>query len=251
MEYDPIPTWKDSVLQQWHLLALILSTCSSSPTLVLQQHLPCQRHPVCPGAFNSSPLQMSLSALVPLGSDFSKVLPIGPQVFPISSPCQKITQVSQWLFSAKLSEQFTALPFRTALQSSVEHHTKSYLQLLSGAESGSWLVQNLFLLKGDSLLWKSLHMEIPSCSIKLKQPRDQTHNFFFAYLPTWNQEMLITALPIQNLLKSDANKTLKESKNHTSWRNIFQITGSPTSLFQPQRIIVKQIDRQMDRMEYY
>ena len=111
------------------------------------------------------------------------------------------------------------------------HHAKSYLQLLSGAESAPWLVRNLFLLKGDSLLWKSLHMEIPSCSIKLKQSRDQTHNFFFAYFPTWNQEMLITALPIQNLLKSDANKTLKESKNHTSWRNIFQITGSPTSLF--------------------
>lgn len=51
------------------------------------------------------------------------------------------------------------------------------------------------------------------------------------YLPPWNQGMLVIALTIQNLLKSDTNQTLKESKNHTSWRNIFQITGSPTSLF--------------------
>ena len=83
-----MPPWTGSILQEWRLLAMMLSTGSSSPSSVLQQHLPRQRRPVGPGAFkSSSTLQMSLSALVPGGSDFPEVLPIGPHVVPISSPC--------------------------------------------------------------------------------------------------------------------------------------------------------------------
>ena len=97
MEYDPIPTWKGSILQQWHLLALILSTCSSSPTSVLQQHLPCQR------------LQPSENVLVSSGS-CRKWLPRGSSLRAsgISNFFSLLEnyQVSQWLFSAKLSERF-------------------------------------------------------------------------------------------------------------------------------------------------
>ena len=85
-------------------------------------------------------------------------------------------------------------------------------------------------------------LEVP----ELMQSRHQTHNIF-VYLP-WDQEVLAMSSASQNLLKRVIQtKSLKGSKNHIFWRDVFQITGSPTALLYASR----NKSKNTQIMEYY